>query len=277
MKEITEEDRVQKRKRVNNFDASKYPNDFMHIPISMSKLQSKSGSVFTDLTNLPVQMDSRGSVKRSEESMPPPIARCKENPNIRNVSATKRSKLCNEVFITNNTQAGIKGLSPYGQGSNIKEKKHFSYTGTKKAFPSILTSTSTTIPLKRIFGRILRDLQNLPQNTVPNGYHSPSLLSPYSTSEHCKSQTSQRDTDLNSGTKKRSNGVRKASANSVSRQRQTALVIGTNKSRISDPSQDGNSSDKLTSTEVPSESEDEQFYDLSSQESDTVSNNSDHD
>lgn len=77
MKEITEEDRVQKRKRVNNFDASKYPNDLMHIPISMSKLQSKSGSVFTDLTNLPVQMDSRGSVKRSEESMPPPIARCK--------------------------------------------------------------------------------------------------------------------------------------------------------------------------------------------------------
>lgn len=95
---------------------------------------------------------------------------------------------CLLFIVTNNTQAGIKGLSHYGQGSNIKEKKHFSYTGTKKAFPSILTSTSTTIPLKRIFGRILRDLQNLPQNTVPNGYHSPSLLSPYSTSEHCKSK-----------------------------------------------------------------------------------------
>ena len=56
----------------NSIDDSENANAVMHTPTAMSKLQSSSGRVLRDLTNLPMKKDLDGSLKRST-SIPPPI------------------------------------------------------------------------------------------------------------------------------------------------------------------------------------------------------------
>ncbi|KAF2577657.1 hypothetical protein F2Q68_00005647 [Brassica cretica] len=80
---------------------------------------------------------------------------------------------------------------------------------------------------------------------------------------------------LQSGVKQSSHVLRKDGAKSTPKLRQTAVTV-TNNSNVTNPSQVGYVSDNNIFPEVPSEGQDDHFYDLSSQESDTVSNVSDH-
>ncbi|KAF2611006.1 hypothetical protein F2Q70_00010549 [Brassica cretica] len=242
----------------NSIDDSENANSVMHTPTTMSKLKSSSGRVLRDLTNLPMNKDLVGSLKRST-SMPPPIAApCK----------------------TTNTQAGIEGVSNYEHISNKRKRNLNAYSGTGKVNTNIHTST-TTVPLTSIFGRILGDLQNFSRSKVPNGYQSPAGHMSDRKYTHCKNQLnttkyppSKRNqfyTDLRvlkSGIKQRSHVLRKDGASSTPKLMQMA-VTGTNNSKVTYPSQVGYASDDNIFPEVPSEGQDDQFYDLSSQESDT--------
>ncbi|KAF2576090.1 hypothetical protein F2Q70_00005547 [Brassica cretica] len=80
---------------------------------------------------------------------------------------------------------------------------------------------------------------------------------------------------LQSGVKQSSHVLRKDGAKSTPKLRQTAVTV-TNNSNVTNPSQVGYVSDNNIFPEVPSEGQDDHFYDLSSQESDTISNVSDH-
>ncbi|CAF1771464.1 hypothetical protein Bca4012_045407 [Brassica carinata] len=80
---------------------------------------------------------------------------------------------------------------------------------------------------------------------------------------------------LQSGVKQSSHLLRKDGAKSTPKLRQTAVTI-TNNSNVTNPSQVGYVSDNNIFLEVLSEGQDDHFYDLSSQESDTISNVSYH-
>ncbi|KAH0863228.1 hypothetical protein HID58_080439 [Brassica napus] len=101
-------------------------------------------------------------------------------------------------------------------------------------------------------------------------------------------QIIQSKTMLQSGVKQSSHVLRKDGAKSTPKLRQTAVTV-TNNSNVTNPSQVGYVSDNNIFPEdinlehsnmfimnIPSEGQDDHFYDLSSQESDTVSNVSDH-
>nr|VDC94634.1 unnamed protein product [Brassica oleracea] len=204
----------------NSIDDSENANAVMHTPTAMSKLQSSSGRVLRDLTNLPMKKDLDGSLKRST-SIPPPIdVPCK----------------------TTITQAGIEVVSTSERVSNKRNRNLNAYSGTVKVNTKMDTSR-TTIPLTSIFGRILGDLQNFSGSKVQNGYQSAAGHMSDRTYIHCESKT---------------------------------VVTGTNNTKVTYPSQVGYASNDNSFPEVPSEGRDDQFYDLSSQESDKLSNNSDH-
>lgn len=77
MKGNMDEDKVRKRKRDNIFDDSENSKAVMHTPTSMSKLQSNSGRVLRDLTNIPFNSDSDNSLKRSIAMPSPNAVHCK--------------------------------------------------------------------------------------------------------------------------------------------------------------------------------------------------------
>lgn len=60
----------------NSIDDSEKANA-VHTPTAMSKLQSSSGRVLRDLTNLPMKKDLGGSLKRSTSIPPPQDVPCK--------------------------------------------------------------------------------------------------------------------------------------------------------------------------------------------------------
>ncbi|KAL0677095.1 hypothetical protein Bca4012_005076 [Brassica carinata] len=238
----------------NSIDDSENANAVMHTPTAMSKLQSSSGRVLRDLTNLPMKKDLDGSLKRST-SIPPPIdVPCK----------------------TTITQAGIEVVSTSERVSNKRNRNLNAYSGTVKVNTKMDTSR-TTIPLTSIFGRILGDLQNFSGSKVQNGYQSAAGHMSDRTYIHCEmnDQIAQRKKVLKSGIKQRNSVLRKDDARSTPKLMQT-VVTGTNNTKVTYPSQVGYASNDNSFPEVPSEGRDDQFYDLSSQESDKLSNNSDH-
>ncbi|KAG2282555.1 hypothetical protein Bca52824_053775 [Brassica carinata] len=238
----------------NNIDDSENANAVMHTPTAMSKLQSSSGRVLRDLTNLPMKKDLEIARKRST-SIPPPIdVPCK----------------------TTITQAGIEVVSTSECVSNKRKRNLNAYSGTVKANTKMDTSR-TTIPLTSIFGRILGDLQNFSGSKVQNGYQSAAGHMSDRTYIHCEmnDQIAQRKKVLKSGVKQRNSVLRKDDVRSTPKLMQT-VVTGTNNSKVTYPSQVGYASNDNSFPELPDEGRDDQFYDLSSQESDKLSNNSDH-
>nr|VDD24382.1 unnamed protein product [Brassica oleracea] len=259
----------------NNIDDSENANAVMHTPTAMSKLQSSSGRVLRDLTNLPMKKDLEIARKRST-SIPPPIdVPCKKTTNTSNSIGTKRINHCNKVFTTI-TQAGIEVVSTSECVSNKRKRNLNAYSGTVKANTKMDTSR-TTIPLTSIFGRILGDLQNFSGSKVQNGYQSAAGHMSDRTYIHCEmnDQIAQRKKVLKSGVKQRNSVLRKDDVRSTPKLMQT-VVTGTNNSKVTYPSQVGYASNDNSFPELPDEGRDDQFYDLSSQESDKLSNNSDH-
>ncbi|KAJ4887949.1 Uncharacterized protein Rs2_27697 [Raphanus sativus] len=216
MKGNMDEDKVRKRKRDNIFDDSENSKAVMHTPTSMSKLQSNSGRVLRDLTNIPFNSDSDNSLKRSIAMPSPNAVHCKTN---------------------SNTHAGIQGVSNYGKVSNKKKRTLNTSSGTEKAIAETHTSTSMTIPLTSIFRRILGDLQNISQNKVADGYQSPADHMPNPISTHGTAEI-----------KKHINVVSKYVSNSDPKPSRTT-ISGTYNSRFTDPSHIGIASDNLRSPE----------------------------
>lgn len=83
------------------------------------------------------------------------------------------------LIANNNTQAGIDGVYRDGHPN--------ASFGIEKAAGKNNASTTTTIPLTSIFGRILGDLQNFSQSKVSNGYQSPAVHMKHPISTQCKS------------------------------------------------------------------------------------------
>ncbi|CAF2043988.1 unnamed protein product [Brassica napus] len=235
----------------NSIDDSEKANA-VHTPTAMSKLQSSSGRVLRDLTNLPMKKDLGGSLKRSTSIPPPQDVPCK----------------------TTNTQAGIEVVSTSGYNSNKRKRNLNAYSGTVKV-NTRMDISRTTIPLTSIFGRILGDLQNFSGSKVQNVYQSAAGHMSDRTYMHCEmnDQIAQRKTVLQSGTKQRNSVLRKDDARSTPKLMQT-VVTGNNYSKVTYPSHVGYNIDDNSFPEVPSEGRDDQFYDLSSQESDKLVDNS---
>ncbi|KAH0909765.1 hypothetical protein HID58_033086 [Brassica napus] len=277
----------------NSIDDSEKANA-VHTPTAMSKLQSSSGRVLRDLTNLPMKKDLGGSLKRSTSIPPPQDVPCKKKTNTSNVPATKRINNRNKVFTTN-TKAGIEVVSTSGYNSNKRKRNLNAYSGTVKV-NTRMDISRTTIPLASIFGRILGDLQNFSGSKVQNVYQSAAGHMSDRTYMHCENQLNttkyppskrnkfyrdlrvndqiaQRKTVLQSGTKQRNSVLRKDDARSTPKLMQT-VVTGNNYSKVTYPSHVGYNIDDNSFPEVPSEGRDDQFYDLSSQESDKLVDNS---
>ncbi|WZZ15825.1 hypothetical protein YC2023_108914 [Brassica napus] len=239
----------------NSIDDSEKANA-VHTPTAMSKLQSSSGRVLRDLTNLPMKKDLGGSLKRSTSIPPPQDVPCKSKND------------------TTNTQAGIEVVSTSGYNSNKRKRNLNAYSGTVKV-NTRMDISRTTIPLTSIFGRILGDLQNFSGSKVQNVYQSAAGHMSDRTYMHCEmnDQIAQRKTVLQSGTKQRNSVLRKDDARSTPKLMQT-VVTGNNYSKVTYPSHVGYNIDDNSFPEVPSEGRDDQFYDLSSQESDKLVDNS---